>query len=143
LKNIDAAVFFGGDPASPDTYGKFYTDLEMYTNNFSGTDPESYMGNWVCNEISRAENQWIGNNIPRWCNEDYEALVEEMSQTAELEQRAEIAKKQNDMLMQNYVLIPLVDRGNVSAHANTLLGIRMNSWDSELWNIADWSRASQ
>ena len=44
LRNIDAAVFFGGDPASPDTYAKFYADIEMYTNNFSGTDPESYMG---------------------------------------------------------------------------------------------------
>ena len=26
--------------------------------------------------------------------------------------------------------------------ANSLLGVRMNSWDSELWNVADWSRAS-
>jgi len=24
-----------------------------------------------------------------------------------------------------------------------LLGVRMNSWDSELWNIADWARAGQ
>ena len=47
LRNIDAAVFFGGDPASPDTYMKFYADIEMYTNNFSGTDPESYMANWA------------------------------------------------------------------------------------------------
>ena len=31
LRNIDAAVFFGGDPASPDTYMKFYADIEMYT----------------------------------------------------------------------------------------------------------------
>ena len=31
LRNVDAAVFFGGDPASPDTYMKFYADIEMYT----------------------------------------------------------------------------------------------------------------
>jgi peptide/nickel transport system substrate-binding protein len=49
----------------------------------------------------------------------------------------------NDMLMQDYVMIPLVTRGDVSAHSNSLLGIRMNVWDSELWNIADWSRSSQ
>jgi peptide/nickel transport system substrate-binding protein len=143
LKNIDSAVFFGGDPASPDTYGKFYADIEMYTNSFSGTDPEDYMGNWECDEISGPDNQWLGNNIPRWCNRDYEALVEQMSQTGVLEERADLAKQMNDMLMQDYVMIPLVHRGSPSAAANSLLGVRMNPWDSELWNIADWTRASQ
>ncbi|HEX9859372.1 MAG TPA: peptide ABC transporter substrate-binding protein, partial [Paracoccaceae bacterium] len=33
LKNIDASVFFGGDPGSPDTFQKFYADVEMYANN--------------------------------------------------------------------------------------------------------------
>jgi peptide/nickel transport system substrate-binding protein len=45
------------------------------------------------------------------------------------------------MLMQAGALIPLVHRGEVSAHANSLKGVRMNVWDSELWNIADWTRA--
>jgi peptide/nickel transport system substrate-binding protein len=143
LRNIDAGVFFGGDPASPDTYGKFYADVEMYTNDFSGTDPEAYMANWLCDEISGPDNQWLGNNIPRWCNPDYEALVAQMAQTAVLEERADLAKQMNDMLMQDYVMIPLVHRGQPSAHANSLLGVRMNPWDSELWNIADWTRSSQ
>jgi len=143
LRNIDSAVFFGGDPASPDTYGKFYADIEMYTNSFSGTDPEAYMGNWAKGEISDESNQWLGNNIPRWWNPDYEALIAEMAGTASLDKRIELAKAMNDMLMQDYVMLPLVHRGDVSAHANSLLGVRMSSWDSELWNIADWSRASQ
>ena len=143
LRNIDAAVYFGGDPASPDTYGKFYADVQMFTNNFDGTDPETYMSHWHCREISNASNQWLGNNIDRWCSEEYNALVEEMSKTAKLEERAEIAIAMNDLLIQDYVLLPLVHRGNVSAHSNTLLGVRMNPWDSELWNLADWSRSSQ
>jgi peptide/nickel transport system substrate-binding protein len=144
LRNIDAGVFFGGDPASPDTYGKFYADIQMYTNDYSGTDPESYLANWRCEEeISRAENQWLGNNIPRWCNRDYEALVEQMSQTADLEERAALTKQMNDMLMQEYVMIPLIHRGSPSAHANSLRGVKMNAWDSELWNIADWTRAEE
>jgi len=141
LRNIDAAVFFGGDPASPDTYGKFYADIEMYTNTFDGTDPETYMGNWVCTEISGPDNQWLGNNIPRWCSEEYNALVEQMATTATLEERAELAKQMNDILMQNYVMIPLVTRGDVSAVHNSLEGVRFNVWDSELWNIADWTRS--
>ena len=140
LRNIDAAVFFGGDPASPDTYGKFYADIEMYTNGFSGTDPESYMGNWVCGEISGPDNNWLGNNIPRWCNMDYEALVEQMAQTAAIEDRASLAMQMNDLLISSGIIIPLVHRGDVSAIANSLGGVRMNAWDSELWNIADWTR---
>ena len=42
LRNIDASVFFGGDPSSPDTFQKFYADIEMYTNNFAGVDPEAF-----------------------------------------------------------------------------------------------------
>jgi len=143
LRNVDSAVFFGGDPASPDTYGKFYADLEMYTNDYPGTDPETYMGNWACGEISGPDNQWLGNNIPRWCNTEYEALVAQMASTAVLDERAALAKQMNDMLMQDYVIIPLVHRGDVSAVNNTLLGVRFNSWDSEPWNIADWSRSGQ
>ena len=140
LRNIDAAVFFGGDPASPDTYMKFYADIEMYTNNFSGTDPESYMANWTCSNIPGPENQWLGNNIQRSCVAEYDALVAEMSQTAALQERARLAKQMNDILVQNHFMIPLIWRGDVSAHANSLKGVRMNSWDSELWNAADWHR---
>jgi peptide/nickel transport system substrate-binding protein len=139
LRNIDSGVFFGGDPASPDTYGKFYADVEMYTNDFSGTDPEAYMANWLCEEISGPDNQWLGNNIPRWCNADYEELVAQMRQTADLDERIALAKAMNDMLMQDYVMIPLVHRGQPSAVANRLQNVKVNPWDSELWNIADWT----
>lgn len=140
LRNISASVFFGGDPASPDTFQKFYADVEMYTNNFDGTDPEKYMASWLCSDIPRPSTGWLGQNIPRWCNPDYDKLVGELSKTAGLEKRAEIAKKLNDMLSENVAHIPLVHRGDVSAKSVTLDGVRMNSWDSQLWNVADWSR---
>ncbi len=141
LRNIDASVFFGGDQSSPDTFQKFFADIEMYTNNFDGTDPENYMANWSCKEIPSPENQWLGDNMPRYCNADYDALVAKMAVTAKLEDRAELARQMNDMLMQDGAMIPLIHRGGVSAHANSLEGVRMNEWDSELWNVADWKRA--
>ena len=141
LRNIDASVFFGGDPGSPDTFQKFFADVEMYANNFDGTDPEAYMSNWSCAQIPSPDNQWQGNNMPRYCNEAYDALVAEMQGTGDLNARAELAKKMNDMLMQDYVMLPLVDRGRVSAHSNSLGGVILNTWDSELWNAADWHRA--
>ena len=140
LRNIDASVFFGGDPASPDTFQKFYADVEMYANNFDGTDPEFYMANWECKQAPTPETQWQGNNMPRYCSEEYDALVAKMAQTGKLEDRAALAKAMNDKLMQEYIILPLVDRGRVSAHSNTLGGVVMNVWDSELWNAADWYR---
>ncbi len=140
LRNISASVFFGGDPNSPDTFQKFYADIEMYTNNFSGVDPEAYMAQWTCEKAPRPATQWQGENINRFCSAEYDALAAEFSRTAGLEARAEIAKKMNDILMQEYVIIPLIHRGGTSAHANSLGGVLINDWDSELWNIADWHR---
>ncbi|MCF4097549.1 peptide ABC transporter substrate-binding protein [Maritalea mediterranea] len=140
LRNIDAGVFFGGDQSSPDTFQKFFADIEMYTNNFDGTDPEAYMGNWVCSEIPSPANQWIGNNMPRFCSEEYDALSKEMGKTASIEKRAELAKKMNDMLMQEYVMIPLIHRGRVSAKSNALGNVTLNPWDSELAFAEEWTR---
>ncbi|MCP5081892.1 MAG: peptide ABC transporter substrate-binding protein [Alphaproteobacteria bacterium] len=140
LRNIDASVFFGSDPGSPDTFQKFFADVEMYANNFDGTDPEAYMSNWSCKQAPRPETQWQGNNMPRYCSKEYDGLVAEMATTGDLNERARLAKAMNDKLMQDYAILPLVDRGRVSAHSNTLGGVVLNTWDSELWNVADWFR---
>ena len=140
LRNIDSAVFFGADPASPDTFQKFYADLQMYTNSFQGTDPEVYMAAWVCDQSPGPNNQWLGTNIARGCLDEYDALVDQISITAPGEDRSRIAKRMNDIIVQNQFMIPLIWRAAVSARSNTLKGVRMNPWDSELWNVADWHR---
>jgi peptide/nickel transport system substrate-binding protein len=149
LRNVDAAVYFGGDVASPDTLGKFYADVQMFTNGPDSTDPQNYLSGWICTKsdgssnIPAASNQYLGNATERWCNADYDALFQTLTETADPAQRIEIAKQLDDMLAQNYVNLPLVFRGSVSAHANSVLGVRLNGWDSELWNIEDWTRSSQ
>ncbi len=141
LRNIDASVFFGGDPGSPDTFQKFYADVEMYANNFDGTDPQSYLGMYRCNNEPRPETGWQGENINRFCSAEYDALLDELAQTASIEERGRIARQLNDMLTkESNIIIPLVDRGRVSARSNTLGGVVLNTWDSELWNVADWYR---
>ncbi|WP_424941807.1 peptide ABC transporter substrate-binding protein [Aliiroseovarius crassostreae] len=141
LKNVDAAVFFGGDQASPDTYQKFFADIEMYTNLFPGTDAETYMNNWTCAEIPNPANNWLGFNMPRYCNAAYDAKVAQLAETVGTTARGAMVKELNDMLVQDGAMIPLINRGVTVGHANTLRGIRLNAWDSHLWNIADWTRA--
>ncbi|MFP1644958.1 peptide ABC transporter substrate-binding protein [Pontitalea aquivivens] len=141
LKTVDPSVFFGGDAGSPDTFQKFYADVEMYANNFDGTDPEPYLAQYTCEKAPRPETQWQGENVNRFCDPAYDALVAELVRTREMDKRAEIARKLNEMLTKDsYVVVPLVDRGRLSAHANTLGGVVLNTWDSELWNASDWHR---
>ncbi len=140
LRNINASVFFGGDPGSPDTFQKFYADVQMYANTFNGTDPQSYLGHGLCDKAPSPDTQWQGENISRFCMADYDALHQELTKTADLGERAKIGRALNDIAVENGLLIPLVHRGRMSAHANTLGGVVLNVWDSELWNVADWYR---
>ncbi len=140
LRNIDPAVFFGSDPSSPDTFQKFFADIQLYAYNFDGTDPQQYMAGWTCKEIPSPRNQWLGNNLSRYCNAEYDAVVEEMGRTVALEDRAALARQLNDMLVVEAIVIPLVHRADIAAVADDLEGVRMNSWDSELWNVKDWRR---
>jgi peptide/nickel transport system substrate-binding protein len=141
LKAIDPGVFFGGDPGSPDTFQKFYADVEMYANNSESPDPESYLGQYQCKNAPTPESQWQGENINRFCTPEYDALYASLATTTDIAARQDIAKKLNDMVTKNsMIVIPLVHRGTLSAHSNALGGVQINAWDSELWNVADWFR---
>lgn len=141
LKNIDASVYFGGDAGSPDTFEKFYADVEMYANNFDGTDPEAYMAGYLCSKIPGPDNQWQGENIPRFCDPAYDKMVEELSKTQDVAKRGELVKQMNDMVSAaGMVSMALIDRGRLSAASNTLGGVVLNAWDTELWNAQDWTR---
>jgi peptide/nickel transport system substrate-binding protein len=144
LRNVSGSVFFGGDAGSPDTFQKFYADVEMYANNFDGTDPQAYLAQYRCGNEPKPSSQWQGENINRFCDPAYDAMLDELAKTGELEKRGEIAKKLNEMLTKDtYTIVPLVDRGRVSGHSNTLGGVALNTWDSELWNVADWYRIKE
>ena len=144
LRDVDAGVYFGGDPASPDTLGKFYADVQMFTNGNDSTDPQNYLAGWTCDggaNIASSANNWLGENNERWCSEEYDALWEEFAATVDPTERFELAKQLNDMLAQNYVNLPLVFRASPSAWVDTLGGVGdLTGWDSEEWNIEDWYR---
>ena len=144
LKNVDAGVFFGADPASPDTLNKFYADVQMFSNGPDTNDPQTYLTGWLCGpngeNIVQRSNQFNAQNSERWCSPAYDALFAEYAATKEPAARADLAKQLNDMIVQNYVNLPLIFRGDVSGASNTVAGIRMNSWDSQLWNIGEWHR---
>jgi peptide/nickel transport system substrate-binding protein len=144
LKNVEAAVYFGADPASPDTIQKFYADVEMYTNGNDNPDPQAYLGRYACivdGEVNIASpiNNWGGGNHERWCSPDFDAKLVALQSAVGAEREA-LAKELNDMVVQDYVALPLVYRASVSAHANSLGGVEIGGWESEEYNIEDWFR---
>ena len=141
LRNLNASVFFGGDPGSPDTFQKFYADVEMYANVFDGTDPQAYLAAYRCGNEPKPESQWQGESINRFCDPEYDKMIDEMARTSDINRRGELGRIMQSMLTnQSYTIVPLVDRGRISAHANSLGGVVLNTFDLELWNVADWYR---
>ncbi|MEM8858773.1 MAG: ABC transporter substrate-binding protein, partial [Chloroflexota bacterium] len=141
LRNIDASVFFGGDPSSPDTYAKFYADVQMYTSGASGQNFQDMFSGWLPEEIPGPDNAWGTGNIMRYVNDDFAATYAELAVTGDEATRIELTKQLNDIIVQDVGVIPITFRGSVSAAGNDILGVRINPWGSELWNIAEWTRS--
>src|SRR5262249_39053421 len=71
IKSVVASVFFSSDPANPDTYPHFYTDIQMYTTTQPTPDPGDFMLAFAPWEVASKDNKWQGRNITRWRSEEY------------------------------------------------------------------------
>ena len=141
LVQHDASIFFGGDPVlqKGETYARFFADVQMFTGN-SEIDPEQSLSNGLCSEIPESGNRWTGGNISRACNENYDALFDQLQETPIGSRRQQLVKQLNDLVIQEGYVIPLINRGVTSVVANSLQGFEANPWDSQLWNVAQWFR---
>ncbi|SNT76573.1 peptide ABC transporter substrate-binding protein [Paracoccus seriniphilus] len=141
LKTVEGSVFFGGDQENPDSLQKFHADAQMYTDAFYSPDPASFLNKFVCANIPSPENQWQGKNPTRFCDPAYDDGIAQLHRTADLQERQDLARELEAMLTHDgHYMLPLIHRGMVSAHVNSLAGISPNGWEGQLWNIADWYR---
>lgn len=143
MRNEDAGLFFDGTAASDASIWKFFADIQMYTNSSIGPDAQAYFVDWRCAAIPESANSWGGGNLVRLCDEEFDALYEELSQTGlDDPNRDELVIQLNDIIV-DYSTIPIVNRATVSAFSNAIQGVGdLNGWDSEYWNIEDWTRTS-
>ena len=141
LIDHDASVFFGGDPVADkeSTYRRFFADVQMFATG-PDVDPQQYLSDSICRHIPTREDNWSLGNIARSCNAEYDEVYAKLAQTPAGPERDGLVRQLNDIHVQSYYEIPLVNRGFVSAHLNTLQGVQINGWDSELWNIGEWRR---
>jgi len=139
LKSVTASVYFSSDVGNPDTYTKFYTDIQMYTTTMTQPDPELFMNQFTSWEVTSKENKWQGRNITRWKSEEYDKLYRAAESELDPVKRAALFIRMNELVIQNVVVIPVVFRPRVSAVRSTMR-VEQSGWDSDFWNLPNWYR---
>lgn len=139
LKSVTASVYFSSDVANPDTYTKFYCDMQMYTTTMTQPDPERFMNQFCSWEIATKENKWQGRNIARWKSDEYDKTFREAEGELDPAKRAALFIKMNDLVINDFHIIPVVYRPRV-AGVKTGVVSRLTGWDNELWRVGDWYR---
>ena len=139
LKSVVASVFFSSDVANPDTFGKFYADMQMYTTTMPQADPQRFMNQYVSWELSSRANSWQGRNIVRWRNEDYDRAFREAESELDPVKRAALFIRMNDLIVGSNHVIPLVKRPLTSGSLNNLRHV-LSAWDNTHWMLSDWFR---
>ncbi len=154
LQQVDAGVFFSG--TNDQDINHFFVDILMYTNNPTTPFPVAYMTGWYAGpdggNIAQAENQWNGQNNVRYNNPEFDALFEQARTETDLEAAAQLFIQMNDILINEVVVVPLVNRASDKyAMANTLIhgegdqaedNVGLSPYETNYWNIANWNRSS-
>jgi peptide/nickel transport system substrate-binding protein len=137
IKAVTASVFFSSDVANPDTYTKFFTDLQMYTTTMSQPDPEVFLLQFTSWEVATKENKWQGRNITRWRNEEYDKIFRQAQVELDPLKRAGMLIACQDMAVKDQAVIPVVYRPGVAGHSNQLQCV-ISGWDNNTWDLSDW-----
>jgi peptide/nickel transport system substrate-binding protein len=145
LKSVDAGVFFSADAGNPDTSGHFYTDVEMLTATFDAPFPLAYMkryyGENADQDIAQQSNKWSPPNYMRWSNDDFNKLYDQVKTETDVQKASQIWMQLNDIVVNNYISVPLIDRKSADGKLKTLSGPNLSPFEPWSWNIADWTKA--
>ena len=139
LKSVVASVFFGGDFANPDTYQKFWTDVQMFTTTMGAPDPQFFMEQFTSSLHSQKANKWASRNLLRWSNKEYDETFAAAQVETDPVKRAAMFIKCNDLVVNDGYVIPLFARPRPVGVVNKML-IHSSAWDSLTWAIGYWTR---
>jgi peptide/nickel transport system substrate-binding protein len=139
LRPVDAGVFFG-QPDNPDNLARFQTDLEMYTNGVAFPDAQTLQAGLTSDKIDQKANGWKLGQVMRWVNPEYDGAVKQLETMLDPQQRIAQEKKIDTIIIGDYAVIPLVARKTLAVYAKGLEGVNQTNWDSDVWNIAHWTK---
>ncbi len=139
LKTVTASVFFSSDVANPDTYGKFWADIQMYNVAQGRPDPERHMQRFTSWEISQKANKWLGVNLIRWRSDEFDRAFRASEVELDPVKRAALYIRMNDLVCGDSYLQPLLYRPAVTGLGNKVMA-PLSGWDVDMGGLADWYR---
>ncbi len=139
IRRVLAEDFFSADPSQTRSLNHFYADMQEYNTGSDTPDPAIYMSWWLCDEIASKKNQWQKPNNGRYCNPEYDKVWEEASKELDSDKRAQLFQRLNTILMQDYVVIPLVRRAVTNGVSDRIAGLDPTPWDTSTWDIGTWA----
>jgi len=120
-------------------YGKFYADMQMYTTTMTQPDPERFMDQYCSWETSSKLNKWLGRNITRYNNPEYDRLFRAAEAELDPVKRTAMFIQMNDLPVKDFTVIPLISRPRVRG-ANLRLQTQLTGFDLDFSQLQDWYR---
>ena len=141
IKAVDSTIFFSSDVGNPDTSGKMYVDVQMYTTS-AAFDPAAHMKRWTSTnaKLSQKEGKWSGGNDGRYVNPEYDKLWDAAKTELDANKRAQLFIQMNDILVNDVAMIALVNRKTAFARSTALKNTNYSQWAGNYWNIANWMK---
>ncbi|AIF51129.1 peptide ABC transporter substrate-binding protein [Pelosinus sp. UFO1] len=136
VKVLDAQLFFA------DTLKKRRFETALYAW-VAGVDPNN-LNLWNSKKIPSAANRMEGQNYPGWRNAEVDLLTEQGARTVDIEARKQIYFRIQELIQQEYPIIPLYFRTNIDVAKNSVENYKSNPTPSgNLWNAWQWGIASK
>ena len=137
IKAVLSSVFFSSDAGNPDTYPKFYADMQMYTTQPAQPDPGIWLQSFLSDEVADKANKWSGRNVTRYRNPEFDKTWNAAQEELDPMKRAELLIKCNDLVVNDIVVIPEIFRFGVAGVVKNLHA-SLSGWENNTGNISDW-----
>lgn len=147
LEQIDAGLFFDGSAGNDQNLTHFYRDLQFYSASVGNARPLTFMNNWYAGadgvNIAQESNGWSAANNSRWQNAEYDAELEAARVEPDDATLVERLINLNDMVINDYAVIPLVHYGLNVGYSKRLnaKNFGFGPFEYHYWNIANWNLA--
>ena len=117
----------------------------MFTSTFGSPFPLNYMKQFYSGDpsvdVAQKANQWAARNYTRWISDDFNKLFDQVKVETDVDKAQQMWIQLNDMVVNAYISVPLIDRKFSDGKAKALKGPDLSPFDDWSWNIADWTRA--
>jgi len=146
LEQVPPNVFFDITDDNDQSITKFYSDFLEIASGADSPHPSGFMQMWYAGpdnaNIPQASNHWLANNIQRYVNPEYDALLDAVTVEPDPVKAAEMFIQLNDILVQDNVMVTLVNLADKNGAAGWLneANLAPGPFSNPYWNIVNWNR---